>query len=54
MIRQINTSGQVKFTGKNFEQVIQKIPETSGTLLAMGIRKDQPNAEIVKFRVKAH
>ena len=53
MIRQINTSGQVKFTGKNFEQVIQKIPETSGTLLAMGIRKDQPNAEIVKFRVKS-
>ncbi len=53
MTRQINTSGQIKFSGKNFEQVIKKIPETSGTLLAMGNKKDQQPVEIVKFRVKS-
>ena len=53
MIRQINTTGKVKFTGKNFDQVIEKIPETSGTFLAVGNKENLLPIQIVKFRVKS-
>ncbi len=54
MIRQITPSGQIQFTGKNFEQVIKKIPETSGTFLAIGNKKDQQPVQIVSSELKAH
>ena len=53
MIRQINSSGEVKFTGKNFEQVVKIIPETSGTLIARGNKENQLSVQVVKFRVKS-